>query len=510
MMPVMRARSLGLVFALALGCGDDVTSSDDDDGSTSGTSSSDSMDPSSSGTDGTTTPGTTSSTTDADASSSSEGGFEPADPVCGNGFVEGEEECDDANDDDEDGCASCRLRCGLDWTAVALPPTDTSNMEAFDIAVDGNGGATLAGFLREVITDQRGNETILDNEGIVVRVDADGETVWEVRLAEEGVDIDVVSVADDGSGNVFVAASVGLPGEQTDIRLYRLDADGGVVWSEDFDSAVDSSDDFAFGVAIGADGNPVVSGQVRVAEGDDDVWLGSFDADDGTLLWSSTWSGAASGGFSNDDGGPVAVGDDGTVYVFAREYVDFQTQVATLLSFDGAGGEGSVVFQTNFGAGAQNQIPEDIVVEPDGSVMVVYIRVLASQNEYFVVRLDPADGSELWSVDGTTIAEAVAAENTEAYIIEGVDALAAGGVAIVGTFERSGDDATWVETWLARYGADDTLDCLFVRESPLLSVVPGSLRGRAVAASADGRAVVGALEVEDGISSLWIGAFRPN
>lgn len=513
MMPGMRLRLVGLLSVLALGCGDDVSSTTDD-GSTSGSSggepSTGSVDP----TPGTSTAGTdassTTNTTQSDESTS-DSGFDPPEPECGNGFVEAEEECDDANDDDADGCTShCLLQCGLDWTSITLPPTDTSNMDARGVITDGRGGATVAGFLQEITTDQRGNETILDDEGLIIRLSADGDVAWEVRLAEADVDVEVAGIAQDDAGNSYVAASVAVNGEDSDIRLYKLGPDGAELWSTTFDSEVDNAEDFAFGVALDGSGAPVVSGQVRAGDGDDDVWVGGFDADTGDATWSSTWSGEITGSFSTDDGGPLAIAGDGTVYVFAREYVDFQTNVATLLAFDGTGGDATVVFSTNFGAGAQDQVPADVSVEADGSVLVTYTRVLASTNEYYLLRLDPSDGSEQWSLDATMVADASTVDDADGFVIVGAEPLEAGGVAVTGTLVRAGDDAEWNETWVARFDDADALECMFVRESPQLSFVPGSLLGRAVSAGPSGRAVVAGVQLEDGAEALWIGAFRPD
>ena len=510
---MMRTMRFGLLAlcALAIGCGDDGVSSDDG-GSTSGSTTdmaSTGTAPGSTNTSNGSTSDTTEGTTAADASSS-DGGFEPPVPECGNGFVEADEECDDANDDDDDDCTStCQLRCGLDWTVVSLPPTDTSDMDAYGVATDDRGGATVAGYLREITTDQRGNETILDHEGVVVRVSPEGASEWEVRLSEPDADVDVRGIAEDGMGNAYVAASVAINGEDSDIRLYKLGTDGTVLWTSDFDSAVDSAEDFAFGVAMGMDGAPVVSGQVRVAAGDDDVWVASFDASTGDILWSQTWSGIPSGTSSNEDGGPVAVGDDGTIYVFAREYVNFQTNVATLLAFDPMGTEATTIFTTDFGAGPQNQVPGDVAVAGDGSVLVMYTRVLAVENDYYVVRLDPSGGSELFSVDAATIAEAAGLDDADSYMIAGADPLEGGGVVVMGTLARSGGGTSWNETWVARYGEDDALDCVFVRESPQLGLVPSTLIGRAVSAAPSGRAVVAGLQIDEASQSLWIGAFRP-
>jgi len=510
MMLAMRSKSVGpLLLVLAVGCGDDVSSSADEGGS-SGAETMMSTGGTDDATSTTAGPGTTASDSTGDAEdSSSESGFEPPVPECGNGFVESDEECDDANDDDEDGCTSqCQRQCGIEWVAAALPPTDTSDLLPRGVVADAGGGATVAGYLREITTDQRGNETILDEEGIVLRTDGDGEVLWEVRLAEAGTDVDVAGVATDDDGNVYVVASVDIPGEDSDIRLYKLASDGSEIWSVDHDSAVDSAEDFAFGVAIGADGHPVVSGQVRVGEGDDDVWVASFDADTGGNLWMAQWTGSFSGSFSTDDGGPLAIGADGTVYVLAREYIDFETSVVTLLGFDPATGDATELFTPEVGVGGEDHRPTGVAVDEGGAVVLSYTRVLPASEEYNVLRVEGGTATAI--ADATTFADASPLRDASEFTVESAAPLAGGGLVLTGQLLREGKGASWAETWVARLDAQDALDCMFVRESPQLSLVPGSLRGSAISANGDGRAFVAAQEFEDGVQSLWLGAFRPD
>ena len=509
MMPGMRAQSLGLVVVLSVGCGDDGASGPS--GTTGEASSSESgastAGPGSSGSSGDTP---TTSTTDA-ADSSSEGGFEPPMAECGNGFVEGDEECDDANDQNDDGCSSdCRLQCGLEWTALSLAPTDQSDLDARGVTVDGRGVTTVVGFLREVTTDQRGNETAMDDEALVMQIAADGTVAYEERLAPEaGGDIDVVGVVADADGSVYVAATATAAGGDSDIRLYKLDDSGQVLWSVEHDSAQDTAEDLAFGVALDGDGHPVVSGQVRAGEGDDDVWVASYDADNGDPRWSATWSGQANGGFSTDDGGPVTVAPDGTVYVFAREYVDFQNTRATVLAFDGVAPMGTSVFTPEVGGATVDTVPSDVAAAEDGSLLLTFVRQLPAGPEFYGVRVDPGSGEEQWRVDATTFAEASPVADTSEFVIVSVAPVDGGGVVVTGQHERAGDGTAWVESWVARFDDADALECMFVRESPQLSLVPGSLRANALATASSGRAIVAGVETDDGVESLWVGAFRP-
>src|SRR5690606_34788427 len=94
----------------------------------------------------------------------------------------------------------------------------------------------------------------------------------------------------------------------TAIRVVKLAAmDGAQQWVHDFDGPFPGEDELALGIAVGPDGQPVVSGQVRAGDGDDDVWLRKLEAVDGSEVWTQTYGGTGSGGFSTDDGGPLAI-----------------------------------------------------------------------------------------------------------------------------------------------------------------------------------------------------------
>ncbi len=502
-----RARRLWGLCCLGVavaGCGDDVsaTSEGSSSGSSTGTTSASSTSGAQTSADA--------STAGADESSSDEG-FEPPDPACGNGFVEGDEECDDANDLDDDGCTSaCQLQCGLEWTLAVLPPTDQSLFDARGVATDARGGAAIVGFLREITTDQRGIETAELDAGLVTVVDAQGQSVWTEELSVQDAQLDVTGVAIDGAGSVYVSATVRPPAGDQDIRVYKLGSDGSALWTFTHDSAIDSAEDISFGIAMGADGNPVVAGQVRVAEGDDDVWVASVDASEGEALWSSTWSGEFSGSFSTDDGGPIAVGPDGTIYVLAGEYVDFQTRLVTLLAFGADGGPVTSTHTPQAEPGQMQFAPLDVSVNEEGAVLLTFERASPTGPESFVTRWDPQSDAEQWRVDAVVFEDATSLSDASDFTIAGADPLPGGGVAILGSLVRSGDGTSWRETWVARLNDADALDCLYVRESPQLSLVPGSLAGRAMSTGPGGRAVVAAQLVDEGTESLWIGAFRPD
>lgn len=506
-------QSFGLSTLILCACGDDASGGGEGStGSTGNTpsSTSSSTTPDASSSSNGTTNSVESSSGGAD--SSSDGGFKPTDPMCGNGFVEEEEQCDDANEDDNDGCTSaCEFQCGLQWSSLALAPTDQSLLNPRGVARGAAGATAVVGFQREITTDQRGNETAEDDVAAVVLFDEAGRALWSVTLSEDDVDVEAAGIAVDDAGDVYVSATVGAAGaDDSDIYLYKLaGASGEVMWTFVQDSAVDGSQDFAFDVAVAPDGAPVISGQVRVGDGDDDVWAAEVDAATGMLVWDSTWSGEAAGGFSTDDGGPVAVGPAGEVYVFAREYVNFESSIATLIRFGPEGGEALSDYSPVVEGGQQNYLPLDVSTSSQGDVLVTFVRLLGAGDEYYVARLDEGNEPEAWRIGTAPIAEAIEDTGTSEYVFVAAEFGQDDAVVATGSLERTAKGATWIEPWVARLQDDATVRCQFVQPSPQLSLVPGSLIARGLDVSADEDALIAAQQIEDGVQALWLGSFRP-
>src|SRR5690606_15859114 len=166
-----------------------------------------------------------------------------------------------------------------------------------------------------------------------------GEPLWSGSYGlVEGRDDEPAAVAIGPGGEVYLSATLrsgDLADEGTDIWVGRFDATGTEVWSAVFDSPIEGSKDVASGMAVTPAGNPVVAGHMRVADGDSDLWIAELSSDDGSVVWTSGWSGeVADNGFSLDRGGPITVAPDGTIWATAVEYVAFDTFDAHLLSFD--------------------------------------------------------------------------------------------------------------------------------------------------------------------------------
>lgn len=498
---------LGLVLAAAA-CGDDTSSASagtetETDPTVSPTTGSMTASPSTSG-------GETTAATDVDESSS--GVFDPPVADCGNGFVEGDEQCDDANNDNDDDCTNqCQFRCGLEWEETIIPPTGESQIDPRAVTRDLDDNVIVVGFLREVSTDEKGVETAEDDVVLAVSLGPDGAERWTQAVGENTGDLVVSAVAVDEVGDVFISATGNGPADDRDVFVYKLaGADGELMWTHTHDSVADevtkdSGEDEAFGVSVGPDGNPVVAGSITVSENDDDLWLRKLDGTAGTELWTETWSGAGNEVFSIDNGGPVAVAPDGTIYVLGQEYVTFNTLPAVLFRFEVDGGPPTWTYSPFVEGSMQEYDPLDIGVDDDGFVYITFRHISGAVNTFAVEKIDP-DQNQVWSLDQTAFENGAG----EGRSIVGADPTANGQLVVAGQVTMVNADASWFEVWVSRLDADGSTICQVRQQGPQQSLLPSSLRTRAVGSAANGAPIIGAQLTEEADEALWVGRFLVN
>jgi cysteine-rich repeat protein len=455
--------------------------------------------------EGTSTSAATSTSTGA---SSEDTGFDPPEPACGNGYVEGDEECDDANAVDDDACNSaCQVPCGLEWSTLALGPTLDSEIEGLHVARDAGDQIVVAGRLREITVAMDG--TVIEGEDTVL-VQAyeavGGGMVWERILASPDGDALPAGVAVDAAGDAYAAATIDAADGGTAIEVTKLEAaTGATTWVHGFDGPFAGEDERASGIAVGPDGQPVVAGQVRAGDGDDDVWVRKLDAQSGSEVWTQTHSGVGSGGFSTDDGGPVAIGADGSIHVLARLYEDFSSQRGALLRFAPDGGPAQWVFQPDIAGADQSFELGPVAMGPDDLPVMSVLRAGGVSVDFWIYKLD-ADGQEVWSRRRSDFE--VRAAGTD-WIVEG---LAGTGEELLVQGRYVNDQrlagSAWWETWVTRLSPDGSARCQVLQQAEFRGLLPPSLLGFGVAGGSDGSAIVTGQQVADDESGLWLGRFR--
>ena len=240
----------------------------------------------------TTDPGSTSVDSSGDGSSSDDTAPQP---VCGDGVVEGDEECDETNRVDGDGCNTDCVRSGSVRWSVVVASEEGGSDRLFGLTQLVSGDVVAAGHIQAESRDI-----------LIIRFTVDGDEVQRVVYDVEGGSDEAEAVVQGGTGRLYVCgrATVGgstrpwvgrwdapltdppsydgaLPGVSgschdiayvTSSEIVTVGGTGGTAWTFTFsDGNVDAGDDASISVAgqtrfrevvRGEDGLPYVGGQV--------------------------------------------------------------------------------------------------------------------------------------------------------------------------------------------------------------------------------------------------------
>ena len=175
---------------------------------------------------------------------------------------------------------------------------------AYGIALGGDGCVSVTGY-------SAGDGTSVDYA--TVKYDTEGDMQWSKRYDGKGSGYDCGwAIAADGDGNVIVTGkSTGL-GTGLDYATIKYGASGAELWTAIYAGPVDSGQqDWAYAMAVDAAGNSYVTGGSFEVLTDDDIRTFKYDTD-GNVVWSASYDGPASG---EDWGYAIVVDAAGCVYV---------------------------------------------------------------------------------------------------------------------------------------------------------------------------------------------------
>jgi uncharacterized delta-60 repeat protein len=401
-------------------------------------------------------------------------------PVCGDGILEGIEECDDGNDVEGDGCDP---DCTQNLDTVVWQTTHAGDAmiaeSGYGIAVDGAGNIVVGGFEIDALDDSNGWLAKYDPAGqqlwmttfdpsmgledriyavavdpaddILVAGESDvmpsSSDLWVAKLDPQGAEIwsrtfDGPGAADDGArgvasdstGNVAVTGFVRIDTADIDIWVAQLDPDGNLLWSEVVPGP-ETFDDRGQGVAVDlADDAVVVAGYVSHGGFDRDVWLRKYDVD-GDVLWTQTWDNGNNG---EDAGYGVAVRPDGTIAVAGMTPIIATNQDVFLGLWDGSG---ALQWYKQFGGQAYlNDEGLSVASDADGNLVVAGFRGASDTDSDIWVRRYDAVGNVVWS-------QVVEGESSDRDQATAVATDAEANILVTGEIRSTGNDG---DVWIAK------------------------------------------------------------
>lgn len=252
----------------------------------------------------------------------------------------------------------------------------------FDIAVLDAGGVAVAG-----VTRSHGK---LDEDGLVARLDSQGQLVWFRTLGDSGTDR-LYGVVETQAG-IMVAghrqnSRPDANGDKSDVWLALLDRERGfVIWEKSFGgSGVDRAND----LVKRPDGGVVVVGfTTSQGQGERDAWVLSVDKS-GVLEWQRTFGGAR-----DEEAYDVAVSPAGEVflagYTNSTVHRNYSVWVAALSP------DGQTDWDVSYDIGRYS-VGTSLTVLADGGLAVVGLMQdrAGVQENAMMLRLD-SHGRALW------------------------------------------------------------------------------------------------------------------
>ncbi len=370
---------LGVLLLTLPSCGGD-------DGNASGTGNPDTSDDATGGTSNGTTEGDPSgppdSTGNDDDPSATMGVTTQPQPVCGNGILEGIEECDDGNLVDADGCdADCTLNLDTSIWEDVHGGDAMVRESGHGIAVDSMGNVVVGGY--EV-------DAVGDPNMWLAKYDPDGSQQWAMTMDPSGgLDDRIYGVAIDPMDNILLVGDVDTAPASSDIWVAKLDPDGAELWSSSFDGP-DAGNDGGRGVASDSAGNVVITGFARVANNDIDIFVAKLSAAGATQ-----WTDTVAGPDTLDDRGQ-GIGVDSADNVVVGGFVSYGgfNRNVWVRKYDPDGGEvwsdewDSPTMADDAGFG--------LAIAPDDSIAITGMTpVIATNQDVWLGRWD-ADGMLVW------------------------------------------------------------------------------------------------------------------
>ncbi|MEM6995067.1 MAG: hypothetical protein AAF721_31425 [Myxococcota bacterium] len=351
------------------------------------------------------------------------------DVTCGDGVVQANEACDDANDIDGDGCnRDCRPSGEELWTVGYASPGNVRD-RCYSVAVDSQGSAAVIG---HVTVEGQGHNLW------VRQYTADGEPGWTWTLNGDGDgDEEGWSILALDNDEWLVSGYIETADATNDAWIGRINADGILVWDAQWDGG-ESYLDQARDVLLADNGDVVAIGYATTdRQRETDLWFQRRSPDGQSVLWTQHRPGLADNeqdrahGLTAIAGGYVGVGmkqAGGSM----RYWVEaFDENGGTLWSDEGVEGDPDAVWTA-------------AATLPDGNVLLAGFREQTPDDQDMWLQARTPDGAVVWE-------EFVASPGGDNDKANALVVDARGGFLVGG---EMGAGAGSTDAWIRRYAPD--------------------------------------------------------
>ncbi len=257
----------------------------------------------------------------------------------------------------------------------------------YDLLECADGGYLVGGYTRPL-------DNLLACDLLLVRTNSHGDTLWTHQITQPGMEIGgyLAPTADGGylmTGHSSIEAETV---DTVDALLVKADALGNVLWQRTYQGALPIS----FGNCVGQlpDGGYFIAGgtEPNFVDPARDFQLMRMDAD-GELLWSQTYGTydgvLMDGAYTPSDGGFALAGWNNVIG--SNYYLLFHLVKTSA--------DGELLWTRSFGHPNCADGARTLLVLPDGGYLLGgWTQPLDSLHDVYVIRLD-ANGDSLWSLE---------------------------------------------------------------------------------------------------------------
>ncbi len=267
------------------------------------------------------------------------------------------------------------------WKAVyAGPANDDDTPNSIFVDAGGNVYVTGASF---------GNSS--ENDYATIKYDASGTQLWVQRYNGTNNDNDeAVSVAVDGSGNVYAGGWSSTLNGSTDFVIVKYSSAGSQLWARSYNGPA-GGNEFMSKMIIDAAGNIYAAGRSRGASNDDFLTL-KYNSS-GILLWSARLDGNGNG---NDAAVSLTVDNMGSVIVTGYTFGNGTAKDYTTVKYNNAGVQQWIKNYNRISA--SEDIPVGIVSDQQGNVYITgYCTGLNTTSLDYMTVAYSSNGTQLWA-----------------------------------------------------------------------------------------------------------------
>lgn len=230
------------------------------------------------------------------------------------------------------------------------------------------------------------NDTLNGSEGHLVRYDCTGKVLWGKRLGFSGSPTNTnAGIVEGPDGDIFFSFNLGTGFFRASILAGRCSRDGQLKWAK----RIGNSTEFGRDIALTPDGGVIIAGSTATHGTDnlaDDIYLFKLDAD-GNVVWSKTF-GNPNGTY--DEAFAVKIDRNNRIIVTGRCIADTTFQ-AFILQADENGNP--LRFKT-YGYHNQRTNAFDLLIDHNNHYLITGFTTLlednhaSSENDPFLIKVD--------------------------------------------------------------------------------------------------------------------------